>query len=66
LALTDDGREMVFADGDTLPVWAKQSVIDCAARGLLSVEDNAVRASDALTREEAAVMLYEMLKHRAE
>lgn len=63
LDLTDDGREAVFADADTLPAWAKQSVIDCAVRGLLEVEDNNVRAGDALTREEAALMLYGMLQH---
>lgn len=63
LALADDGREAAFADGDSLPAWAKQSVINCAARGLLPMEDNAVRAEDALTREEAALMLYGMLTH---
>ncbi|MBR6575203.1 MAG: S-layer homology domain-containing protein [Clostridia bacterium] len=63
LSLADDGREMAFADGETVPAWARQSVVNCAARGFLEAEDNTVRAGEALTREEAAVMLYGMLKH---
>lgn len=66
LSLADDGRQPVFADGESLPAWAKQSVINCAARGLLPMEDNTLRAEEALTREEAAVMLYGMLTYGEE
>ena len=67
LALTDDGRSLSFADNDTVPVWAEQSVVNCTALGLLPVNgDNTVCADAPLTRQEAAVMLYEMLKYRGE
>lgn len=67
LALADDGREMAFADRETVPAWAAQSVVNCAATGLLPVfSDNTVRPLDAVTREDAAVMLYEMLNRAAE
>jgi len=63
LELTDDGREPVFADDDTVPAWARQAVVNCTARGLLpTFADGTVRAGDAVTREDAAVMLYEMLR----
>ena len=63
LSLADDGRSLAFDDRDTVPVWAAQSVVNCTALGMLPVEDNAVRADEALTREEAAVMLYGMLTY---
>ena len=64
LSLSDDGRTMAFADGETVPVWAQQSVVNCAARGLLpTFADGTVRADAPLTREDAAVMLYEMLAY---
>ena len=66
LSLSDDGREPAFADGETLPAWAQQSVVNCAAAGILPVEGNSVRAGESLTREEAALMLYGMMEHRAE
>lgn len=63
LTLADDGREMAFADSHTVPAWAAQSVVNCAAAGILPVQDNTVAAGTDLTREDAAVMLYEMLKY---
>lgn len=67
LSLADDGRTMTFTDSQWVPVWAAQSVINCAAIGLLPVyEDNTVCADALLTREEAAVMLYGMMQYRAE
>lgn len=64
LSLADDGRTMTFADSDTVPAWAAQSVVNCTSAGILPVfSDNTVRAEEAVTREDAAVMLYEMLKH---
>ena len=67
LALADDGRGLTFADSDTVPVWAAQSVVNCSALGMLPVrEDNTICADEMLTRADAAVMLYEMLKFRAE
>ena len=67
LSLTDDGREMAFSDSGAVPAWAAQSVVNCAANGLLPVfSDNTVRPLEAVTREDAAVMLYEMLNRKAE
>ncbi|MBQ4578347.1 MAG: S-layer homology domain-containing protein [Clostridia bacterium] len=66
LGLVDDGREAAFADRESLPAWAKQSVVNCAAAGILPLTDNAVRAEEALTREEAALMLYGMMTHGEE
>ena len=67
LSLADDGREMVFSDSETVPAWAAQSVVNCTATGLMPVfSDNTVRPLDAVTREDAAVMLYEMLSRKAE
>lgn len=67
LDLADDGREMAFSDGDTVPAWAQQSVVNCAATGLLPVfSDNTVRPQEPVTREDAAVMLYEMLSRKPE
>ena len=63
LSLVDDGRSMTFSDGHTVPVWAEQSVINCASLGILPVEGDTVCANRALTRAEAAVMLYGMLQH---
>ena len=66
LSLADDGREMVFSDSETVPAWAAQSVANCTATGLMPVfSDNTVRPLDAVTREDAAVMLYEMLSRKA-
>lgn len=63
LSLTDDRREMAFADRDEVPTWAAQSVVNTTAAGLLPVfSDNTVRPTAAVTREDAAVMLYEMMK----
>ena len=67
LTMTDDGRSLSFADNHTVPVWAEQSVINCAAAGILQTgADNTVRAGDALTREDAAVMLYQMMQFAGE
>lgn len=63
LSLTDDRRGMAFADRDEVPAWAAQSVVNTTAAGLLPVfSDNTVRPSAVVTREDAAVMLYEMMK----
>ncbi len=63
LSLTDDRREMAFADRDEVPAWAAQSVVNTTAAGLLPVfSDNTVRPTAAVTREDAAVMLYQMLQ----
>ena len=67
LALADDGREMAFSDSGAVPAWSAQSVVNCVANGLLPVfSDNTVRPMDAVTREDAAVMLYEMLNRKGE
>ena len=64
LTLADDGREPAFADEDTVPAWARQAVVNCSVRGLLpTFADGTVRAGDVVTREDAAVMLYEMLQY---
>ncbi len=63
LAMPDDGREMAFADREDVPAWAAQSVVNTASCGLLPVfSDNTVRPAAALTRQDAALMLYAMLE----
>ncbi len=62
LGLPDDGRQMAFADREDIPAWAAQSVVNTTSAGLLPVfADNTVRAEEALTRRDAALMLYAML-----
>lgn len=60
IKLAADGREMCFADNEDVPAWAEQSIVNTTAAGILSVfEDNTVRASEKVTREDAALMLHE-------
>ena len=58
MGLALDGREMAFGDSSDVPAWAAQSIVNTTAAGILSVfDDNTVRASDYVTREDAALML---------
>ena len=62
LSLPADGREAAYADGDALPSWARQSVINAASAGVLPVfSDGSVRVSETVTRGDAAMMLYAAL-----
>lgn len=66
LSLADDGRSMAFADREEVPAWAAQSVVNTSAAGLLPVfSDNTIRSQAAVTRQDAAVMLYEMMQYSA-
>ncbi len=59
MKLAADGRKMSFDDIDNVPAWAEQSIVNTTAAGILSVfEDNTVRASEYVTREDAALMLH--------
>ena len=58
MGLALDGREMAFDDSSDVPAWAAQSIVNTTAAGIVSVfDDNTVRASDYVTREDAALML---------
>ena len=62
LGLTDDGRSAGFSDAETVPVWASQALINTTAAGILSTDPaGAVKADAAVTREDAADMLYAAL-----
>ena len=59
VGLALDGREMTFDDSLDVPAWAAQSIVNTTAAGIVTVfEDNTVRASEYVTREDAALMLY--------
>jgi len=62
LGLADDGRSAAFSDGDTVPAWAGQALVNTTTAGILSTApDGAVNANAAVTREDAADMLYAAL-----
>ena len=59
VGLAADGRELSFDDTDEVPAWAQQSIVNTTSVGIVSVfSDNTVRPSKYVTREDAAVMLY--------
>lgn len=65
LHLPNDGRELTASDASNIPQWAKRSVVNTASTGILPVfSDDTLRVSEAVTREDAAVMLYEALRYR--
>ncbi|MBR5390764.1 MAG: S-layer homology domain-containing protein [Clostridia bacterium] len=62
LTLPRDGRVPAFCDAEEIPGWAKQSVANATAAGILpAFSDNTVRCGNAVTREDAAMMLYHAL-----
>lgn len=62
LSLPRDGRQAAFADSDDIPAWAAQAVSSANAAGILSVfSDGTVRCGAAVTRSDAAVMLYQTM-----
>jgi hypothetical protein len=64
MKLASDGRKMTFDDTDNIPAWAEQSIVNTTAAGILSVfDDNTVRASEYVTREDAAIMLHKAVCH---
>lgn len=64
LALPNDGRELP-AEGEPMPDWARQSVVNTASVGILPVfADRSLRVSDTVTRADAALMLYRALCYR--
>ncbi len=64
MKLASDGRKMTFDDTDNVPAWAEQSIVNTTAAGILSVfDDNTVRASEYVTREDAAIMLHKAVCH---
>ncbi len=48
----------LFADADTVPVWARDAVYSMTAAGILTDEKGYIDANATVTREEAAQMLY--------
>lgn len=62
LSLPRDGRTPAYFDAEEIPAWALQSVSNTAAAGILpAFSDNTVRCGSAVTREDAAVMLYQAM-----
>lgn len=62
LGLADDGRTASFTDAAAVPAWAGQSLVNTTAAGILSTDAaGAVNANAAVTREDAADMLYSAL-----
>ena len=47
----------VISDGEEIPAWAEASVNSLVYMGILDTEGGAVRATDAVTRADAAKML---------
>ena len=47
-----------FADGDTIPVWARSAVVALYELGIYEVTEGNTGASEVITRGEAAEMLY--------
>ncbi len=59
----DDGEVSVFATENEVPVWAESSVSALYEMGVISVmSDSTFRGSDALSRADAAMMLYTVMK----
>jgi len=64
LALIPDGRDMGFVDSANVPMWAQSALQTATAAGIVPVfADNSVRAGAAVTREDCAQMVFEMLRH---
>ena len=64
LALASDVREPAFPDIANVPVWARSALQTATAAGIVPVfADNTVRAGAAVTREDCAQMVFEMLRH---
>ncbi len=62
IGLNDENRVMTFADTDTVPAWAEQSLINTTVNGIISVyDDNTIKAGNYVTREDVATMLYESI-----
>jgi len=62
MGLSNENRIMTFADSDTVPAWAEQSLINTTVNGIISVyDDNTIKADSSVTREDVAKMLYETI-----
>ncbi len=53
-----------FADGSTIPAWARESVYQLHAEGILRPTDGCISANAKLTREETAKILSAVLEYR--
>jgi hypothetical protein len=67
LSLSNDGRGMQFADSANVPDWAAQCLVNTTAAEIVPVfADGTVRAGALVTREDAAIMLCEMMRYKEE
>ncbi|GHV32963.1 hypothetical protein FACS18949_05700 [Clostridia bacterium] len=65
--LENTGIVPVFADRDSVPVWAAQAVSNAGNASLLTpFADGTIRLSDAITREQAAQIAYDAMKYTRE
>lgn len=55
---------LVFADIDTVPVWARESVKSMYTLGVFSTKDGYINPDEAVSRADAASCLYNMMNNR--
>ena len=54
------GELPVFADAETVPVWAKNAVYEMCALGIFDTDSGEIRGGDALTKIQCTAYLYKM------
>lgn len=63
LGLKEDGRQADYGDADKLPQWAAHSIVKAVSAGYLELDgQNCFNPSQPMTREEAALCLYQVMK----
>lgn len=64
---TQNGDEIKFADENSIPDWAVQSVKNLVGYGIVKgFEDNTLRPFDKITKAQTAEMIYQMMKYNEE
>jgi len=62
--LPNAGVVPVFADSDTVPIWATQAVSNLDAAGIMGANpDGSIKLDEMITREQAAILVYNAVKH---
>lgn len=61
LGSVESDDALVFADIDSVPVWARDSINDMYSIGVFSYTDGYINPSSTVTRKDAAVYLYNMM-----
>lgn len=63
LKLSDAPVTPTFADGSEIPVWASDAIYSLNAAGILTPQNGYISANEPLTREQTALMLWEMMRY---